>query len=167
MTGHLIPDGEVVVLLLKPSLWFIPMTSLMTLGVAGVIGVSAIVFAGKFGFSATPTSAINGAILLAGGRLMYATLQWMGRYYILTDMRIMALSGVFTTQVFQCPLRRIARVRILRTFRDRVLGVGNIEIIPMDENVPIGMWQTVSRPRALRERLAQAIARAKSTGRGV
>lgn len=167
MAGHMIPDGEVVILLLKPSLWFIPLSSLMTLGVAGVIAVAAILFAGRFGLSATPTSAINAAVLLAGGRLMYATLQWMGRYYLLTDMRLMSLSGVFNTQVSECPLRRVARVRTLRTFRDRVLGVGNIEIIPLDENLPIGLWQTVAKPRDVKERLTQAIARAKSSGRGV
>jgi hypothetical protein len=169
LTGHLIPDGEVVILLLKPSLWFIPLSSLMTLGVAALIALAGLLFAGTPYWPTalgSPATAVNFAVLLAAARVMWATLIWMGRYYVLTDMRVMALSGVFSTQVFQCPLRRVARVRVLRNFRDRMLRVGHVEIIPQDELVEVGLWQSVPRPRQVRDRLAQAIARAKSGGRG-
>ena len=40
--------------------------------------------------------------------------------------------------------------------------MGSIEIIPLDEAVPIGLWQTVSRPVAVNEQITAAITRAKS-----
>jgi hypothetical protein len=92
---------------------------------------------------------------------MWAVLQWMSRLYILTDLRIIRLSGVFTLDVFDCPLRKIARTRILYTVRERILGLGSVEIIPADENYPIGMWQTIARPVAINDQIVAAINRAK------
>jgi hypothetical protein len=77
-----------------------------------------------------------GAVLLAT-RLMLAAMQWMGRLYILTDMRIVTLSGVLTLSIFDCPLRKVARTRLLYTMRERICRLGSIEIIPSDESYPI------------------------------
>lgn len=164
LTSHLIPDHEVVILLIKPSLLFIPLSSMMTLGVSAVIALSGILFIDYL--PGASSSYVNLGILLAVSRLMWATLQWMGRYYILTDLRLMSLSGVFHTNVFQCPLRRVARVRLLRNFRERLLFLGNMEIIPQDDQMPVGIWQTLSEPTEILERVQRAIAKAKSTGRG-
>jgi uncharacterized membrane protein YdbT with pleckstrin-like domain len=164
VTGNLIPQGEMVVLLLKPSLLFIPLTSMMTLGVAGVIGVAGVVF-DQF-LPGSSTNYLSLAVLIAAARVMLATLIWMGRYYVLTDMRVMALSGVFSTTVYQCPLRKVGRVRVLRNLSERLLNVGSIEIIPSEENIAIGSWQIVAGPKALKERLQQAVAKARQTGRG-
>lgn len=163
LTRHLIPDGETVVLLLKPSLFYIPLTSMMTLGVAAVIALAGTLFDAQL--PGTASAYFNGAVLLGAVRLMWATLHWMGRYYILTDFRVMALSGVFQTVVQQCQLRRVARVRVLRTLKERMLGLGSVEVIPQEEELAIVMWQTVGVPSVLKERLQQAVARAKSGGR--
>jgi hypothetical protein len=95
------------------------------------------------------------------GRLTWSTLQWMGRLYILTDLRILRLAGVFTVDAYECPLRRIARTRIVRTSRERIVGVGSIEIIPQDEERAIDTWQTVARPKEVHETIVAAINRAK------
>jgi hypothetical protein len=162
LAGHLIQDGEIVQLLLKPSMLFVPLSSLWALGVAAMIGLAPRVFT----MPGSTSSYVNLAVLLAVGRLMWATLQWMGRYYILTDRRVMTLMGVFSTQVYQCPLRKVARVRVLRSLKDKALSLGTIELIPTEEEIAVGLWQTVDRPKWVRERVQQAVAKAKSGGRG-
>lgn len=159
LTRHLIPPSETVVLLLKPSLWFIPLTSLMTLGMGGVVALGGTLFDDQLPGHAS--TYLNVALTFGALRLMWATLQWMGRYYILTDARVMSVSGVLRTTVRQCLLRRVARVRILRTFKERVCLLGSVEIIPMDEEDPIVVWLSVGGPRGLKERLQRAVARAK------
>jgi hypothetical protein len=92
---------------------------------------------------------------------MWSALQWMGRLYILTDLRIVRLSGVFSVEIVDCPLRKVARTRLIRTVRERLTGVGTIEIIPSDEQIPISYWNTIARPRNVQDQIIAAINRAR------
>jgi hypothetical protein len=159
LTSHIIQDGEIILLILKPSLWFI---------ILSMLRFAAVILIGMIGgkvfddyLPGPPRVYVEVGMILLVGRLMWAVLQWMSRLYILTDLRIIRLSGVFTLDVFDCPLRKIARTRILYTVRERILGLGSIEIIPSDENYPIGMWQTIARPIEINDQIVAAINRAK------
>jgi hypothetical protein len=107
---------------------------------------------------------IDLAAALIAARLMLATLAWMGRLYVLTDLRIVRLSGVLAVNVFDCPLRKIQLTRLQSPLRERVLGLGSIEIIPA-EGRPTN-WSIVSRPAEVHETIVAAINRAKQNGFG-
>ena len=158
--SHVLRDGELVLLILKPSLWFIIFNSIaFSTAVAIVAVVLAIVdhrMHDHFYFEA--------AVFFIVGRLMWAVLQWMGRLYILTDLRVLRITGVFGVEVFDCPLRKVVRARLVSTSREKLVGVGSIEIIPSDEAMPAGIWQTVAKPAEVHERLQSAINRAKQSG---
>ena len=62
----------------------------------------------------------------------------MGRLYILTDLRVLRLGGVMTVEVFNCPLRKVVRVRMVTPATEKAMAVGSIEIIPSDEEIPAG-----------------------------
>jgi hypothetical protein len=160
LAGHLLRDGEVVLLMLKPSLWSIPF-GMLRFAAAVLIAVIATVvwLPAREGH----WYAEAGAFLLAG-RAMWSILQWMGRLYVLTDMRILRVAGVFTVEVFDCPLRRVAQTRVTRSFRERLFQLGSIEIVPRDETVPPGVWQTVCTPVEVHEQIISAINRAKFGG---
>src|SRR6185503_11109165 len=104
------------------------------------------------------------AIFVVAGRIMWAVLQWMGRLYVLTDLRVLRLSGVFNVDIFDCPLRKVAEARITRTFRERMLRLGSIEIVPADEACPPGEWRTIKRPVEVLERIQATVRRAKQGG---
>jgi hypothetical protein len=106
------------------------------------------------------------ALFVITGRLMWAVLQWMGRIYILTDQRVLRIRGVFSVDIFDCPLRKVVRARMVSVSREKVVGVGSIEIIPSDESIPTAIWQTVAGPKEVLERLRAAITRAKQSGMG-
>ena len=53
---------------------------------------------------------IETTIFLIAGRVMGAVLQWMGRLYVLTDQRIIRLAGVFISDLYDCPLRKVSRI---------------------------------------------------------
>ena len=59
------------------------------------------------------------------------------------DGRCLACPGVFTVEIFDCPLRKIGQTRVIYSFRERLWGLGTIEITPQDETCPSGLWQTV------------------------
>jgi PH (Pleckstrin Homology) domain-containing protein len=157
-TGHILRDGELILLVLKPSLWFVPIHAAFFSAVVGCLAVGA-ALAGGVG----PRDRIyfDAAIILIGARLMWASLAWMGRLYVLTDQRILRLSGVFTIDLFDCPLRKVAQIKRSATVRERMLGLGSIEIYPGDEKRLPGSWQTVARPAEVQAEIVAAINRAK------
>jgi hypothetical protein len=165
MAGHVLRDGELVLLMLRPSRWFILLSSLKFLAIVIIAMVLAIVFGDKL-HQTRNEQPIEAAVLLMVGRLMWGVLQWYSRLYVLTDMRILSLSGVFNIDVFECPLRKVARIMRETTFKERVCRVGSIAIIPQDESMLIGHWQMVPRPRQVYERIVSAVSKAKQNGLG-
>jgi hypothetical protein len=159
LTRHILQDGEIVLLTAKPSLWFIPFTSLRFIAIVLILMIAARLLDEAIPYH-TRTYMEAGVIVLAG-RLMWAIMQWMSRLYILTDCRILALSGVFQANIFDCPLRKVARVRIVQSLRERPLNIGSIEIIPIDDTQPVGIWQTIARPREAHRVISSTLSRAR------
>lgn len=159
IAGHIIQDGELILLILKPSLWFIVLSMLKSAAFISILMIASVLFDDHLpGHSRTY---IEVGILALSGRLVWSILQWIGQLYILTEMRLLTLSGVFSQSIFDCPLRKIVRTRILRTMRERLMGLGSVEIIPVDENYSIGIWQTIAQPLAVNDQIIAAINRAK------
>ena len=99
---------------------------------------------------------------------MVAVVQWMRRLYVLTDLRVIRLAGVFSVDVFDCPLRKVAQTRVTTNVKERLCRVGSIEIEPCEppngceESLSAIVWQTVPRPVEVNERVATAVRRAKN-----
>jgi hypothetical protein len=163
ITNHILQDGELVLLVLKPSVWYVPLSSLWTIGIVLIVMLAALVFDDQIPGRASRW--VELAVFLIAGRVMWAVLQWMGRLYVLTDMRILRLSGVFNINIFDCPLRKVARTRVVRSMRERLLGLGSIEVTPCDADGAPGMWNTIAKPDLVNDQINAAINRAKS-GRG-
>lgn len=164
LTRHILQDGEIILLILKPSLWFIFLSMMRFAAAVLIVMLAKPVFDDQLPGPHRVYYEIGAFMLIA--RLMWAVLQWMSRLYILTDLRIVRLSGVFTLNIFDCPLRKLARTRILYTVRERLFRVGSIEIIPSDEQYPICIWQTVARPVETNDQIVAAINRAKQGRNG-
>jgi hypothetical protein len=162
LAAHILRDGEIILLLLKPSMWFIPLSSLTFSGGVLLLSLGTAVLEHR----AHDWLNFEAAGIIIIGRLVWAMMQWMGRLYVLTDQRILRLGGVFTIDVFDCPLRKIVRTRNVSNMRERMVAVGSIEIIPKDESMPTAVWQTISKPRQVHQKIIAAINRARQTGIG-
>lgn len=158
LTGHILRDGEVVMLILKPSLWFIAFASMRFLAAGLIVCIAASLWMGD---SAAVSSIVYTATFVVAGRVMWAVLTWMGRLYVLTDLRVIRLSGVFNVEIFDCALRKIAATRMTQTFRERLWRLGSIEIVPADESCPPSVWQTVRRPHEVHRIIQSTIDRAR------
>jgi len=159
LTAHILQDGEIVLLIVKPSLWYIVLSGLRFLAFVLILMIGATLLDDRM--PGRNIVYLDAGMFLLSGRIMWAVLQWMGRVYVLTDRRILALSGVFTIDVFDCPLRKVARTRILYSTRERVMRLGSIHIIPSDDELPDGLWLMIPRPAETHESVVAAINRAK------
>src|SRR5437016_9408385 len=164
MAGQVLRDGELILLLLRPSRWFILLTSLRFLGIVALAMALIVIFDEKIHGPKRQYFEIGSLLMV--GRLAWGVLQWMGRLYILTDLRIIRLAGVFSVDVFDCPLRKVARTLLEFSFQERLCRIGTIAIIPQDEEVPIAHWQMVSHPRKVHEQIMATISKAKQGGSG-
>jgi hypothetical protein len=157
LTRHLLREGEVILLVLKPSLWFILLSSLRVIAVTLIVAIAARLWM----HANTHTCAdITGFCIAA--RFLLAAVSWIGRLYVLTDQRVLRISGVLNVDICDCPLRKVARTRVLSSFCDKLLRLGSVEIIPQEEERPCALWQTIAKPVEVNERLTAAIRRAKS-----
>jgi hypothetical protein len=162
LASHILRDGEIVLLVLRPSLWFILLSSLRFVSAAVVLIL--LVHWRSVAEHGMVRSLIELGVSAISARLMWATLQWMSRLYVLTDMRILAVAGVFRAEIFDCPLRKVARTRLTRTLPEKITGVGSIEIIPQDDSLPFGQWQTIAQPVMIHEQIMATISRSKQGG---
>ena len=121
----MVDDGEIVVLVVRPSLWFVALTTLPWVpGAAVVTGGLAIVSSDPLIPWNVASSVLAGlAILLARGSIQL--LDWSRRVYILTDRRLISRARV-PMQVSQMPLREVARLEVSAPRVDRFLGVGMV-----------------------------------------
>jgi len=159
---HALRDGELIILALKPSLWFILLTSLRFIGCVLFLALAAALVQAptlERGWSIVPAS-----MFLIFGRLTWATLQWMGRIYVLTDQRILRVQGVLRMDVFDCPLRKIARADLMAGNRERLFRLGSIFITPIDTALPLAQWQMVARPAEVYARVVDEIERSRQAG---
>ena len=157
LTRHILRDGELVILILKPSLWFILFNAMWF----GAVVVIAMIAAQLWMPERAAHTVLEIGVILIAGRLMWAVLQWMGRLYVLTDLRVVRLSGVFNVDIIDCPLRKVAQARLVPSFRERLVRLGSIEVIPRDDTCPAADWRTIKRPNEVLRTLNATIERAK------
>jgi len=157
LTRHQLRDGEVILLVLKPAVWFILLVSLRFIAAVMIAAIAA-----RIWLHANTHLCVDGTVFCIAGRLMLASITWFGRLYVLTDQRVLRITGVLNVEIWDCPLRKVARTRVLRTFGEKILGLGSIEFIPQEEERPSALWQTVARPIEISEQLNETIRRAKA-----
>lgn len=158
LAGHALRDGEIIYLAIKPSRWFIVLSGLRFIASVLILAIAATVIDSRMD-SGSRWYYWEAALFLIFGRVTWATLQWMARLYVLTDQRILRIEGVFQVDVFDCPLREVGRVDVVRCTRERLFGLGTIVISRQPENAPAALWQMVCKPVEVQARIADAIER--------
>lgn len=156
----LIQGDEVIILLLKPSLWYVLLGSLESLGVIAIVTALMIWVREAFHIELYRD---DGMLILAGGlaaaRLAWQFLEWLSRTYVLTDRRVISVEGVLRIQVFQAELRRIQHTYLLLSLRERVFSLGTIAFSTAGSDIPAAYWVMIRRPLAVQHRIMQAIHR--------
>lgn len=159
LTGDLISDDEVVLLLLRPSVLYIPLASLGSLIVIGLLTFALAYLARLPWFGWTDTGAFTLGIGLAAIRLGWQFLEWWSRLYILTDRRVIRRMGVLRVIVFEAPLKNIQHTSIFASLRERFFGLGTIGFATSGSDVFDAYWVMVRRPYVVHKTVVDAIRR--------
>ena len=155
----LVQDDEVVILLLRPSLLFVPLASL---GGLTVIVVVMLILALMAPVSWVPWSELQAyalGVMAAAARLLWQTLEWWSRIYVLTDRRLIRRTGVLRVAVFEAPLRNIQHTSVFMMLRERLFGLGSIGFATAGSDVFDAFWVMVRKPFAVHRVVVDAIRR--------
>jgi len=117
-----------------------------------------------------PRDFVQGTVLgLAGAVWLVQGVRWayrvFGYNYRLTTRRVYADRGFLYAGYAALDLAAVARVLVTRTLPDRVLGVGQVWIVPEDKTKPTLVLEGVRRPREIADRLGELVQAAHDIGR--
>jgi membrane protein YdbS with pleckstrin-like domain len=161
LPADIIHDDEVIILLMRPSLWFIPLGSLAALMTIAIVTLIFALIASKFtrylGVADTHILALGTCIGML--RLFWQALEWINQIYVLTDRRVIRRSGVLRVSVFETPLTNIQHTSVFQRLRERVFGLGSIGFATSGSDVFDAFWYTIREPFAVHKTVLETIQR--------
>jgi hypothetical protein len=159
LTKDLVQDDEVIILLLRPSLLFVPLSALGGLAVIAVITFALAYMARLSWVGWSDTQAFMLGVSLCALRLGWQILEWYSRVYILTDRRIITRSGVVRVIVFQTALRNIQHTSVFFRLRERLCGLGTIGFATAGSDTFESFWVMVRQPQIVHRTIVDALRR--------
>lgn len=164
---RLLQGGEIVVLILKPSLWFILLSRLGWLATVAAIAAGLIWLEHRYGlgwYELQDVATLGmGAITAV---LLWQTLDWFSRVFVLTDRRVVRQMGVLRPQLFEAPLHRSQHTELLLTIRERLFGLGTIGFATAGTGIPEAYWVMLNSPHEVHHRVVRTINRYRRGGEG-
>jgi hypothetical protein len=155
----LLADGEVILLSIKPSRWFVLLTSIPVVVLAAFVagGAAAAQYAGSLPEKYEIVYILSAAAVLV--RLVAACVQWMGLRYVLTDRRILRLRTLPATTVFELPLEVVAEAGVSASPPEKLVGCGSVVFLGEDRRSVGVAWVSVANPRQVARTVDEAVER--------
>ncbi len=159
LPAELLQPGEIIVLLLKPSPWFVllaPFRTLAAIVIATLIADTAGTYLAH-GISRQNIFLIGAALVLL--RVFWQFLEWLSRVYVLTDQRVIAVAGVLRVRVFETPLGNIQHTNLLFSLRERLFALGTVTFATAGTAVTEAYWLMLANPLEVHQKIVQTLKR--------
>jgi hypothetical protein len=159
LARDLLQQDEIIVLLIRPSLWYVLLSSLGSLGLIA-LATFALAYMSRLpwaGWNDVQVFALGAG--LAALRLGWQIMDWMSRVYVLTDRRIITRGGVLHVAVYQAPLRNIQHTAVFADLRERLFGLGTIGFATAGSDTFDSLWLMVRQPHHVHRTVVEAMRR--------
>lgn len=159
LPADLIRDDEIILLILRPSMWYILFSCTTSLALIAILSLA------LAWLSTVPWSrwsdfhAIELGFALAALRLSWQILEWWNRLYVLTDRRVIRRAGVLRVFVFEAALNRIQHTVVVRGVLERLAGLGTIGFATAGSDTFDAFWVTIRQPFKVHRTVVDAIRR--------
>ena len=117
---------------------------------------AAAIFFPVFGWIIAAVAAI--LLLVPIATLVRDFLTWFNRQYIITNRRVMQISGVFNKNVTDSSLEKVNDVKMVQSALGRVFDYGDIEILTASE-LGVNLFRWIDRPVHFKTAMLNAKAR--------
>ena len=142
--ASMLEPSEIIVGQWRPSAWFVLLRSariLIFIVLCTLLGAAG---AGAAGLAWGSQLVQLGAILIVV-RLAFAISDWSSRVYVLTDRRVLRRRGVLAPTVYSAELRNLRRIELVRSWWERLLGIGTVTFSARPEGPHDAAWLMVGR----------------------
>jgi len=159
---QILQEDEEVILLTKPSLFFIFFDSVLFVAGALMLGsVGARLAVGSEHLTPRGVATVTG--LVCAGRLVWSLMVWSSHRYMLTNLRVVTIKGVINVRMFQAQLRKIQKTELYRPILQRLVGTGTIGFATAAAAGDVeSTWVMIARPGWVHARVVEAIHKAQS-----
>jgi hypothetical protein len=151
-----IDGGEIVLFAIKPSMWRPVFDS--AAWIVGACLLTAIMtgFGQPIpGLSLAATAQV--LLLVALARLGLAIGQWIPRWHVLTNRRIIDIEGLRCPTIRSCALVRIRNTYLRPSSVESVTGLGTILFMTSDPEMVPHIWRSVREPEQVHAKVRRAI----------
>ncbi len=152
----LLHGNEIVILLVRPSIWYPLAGSLRFSAVVVLLAVWLGPRAMASHWLQFQTLITLPAILITV-RVAYAIMDWLSHWYMLTNCRIITIKGVRQPVFFQASLSKLSDVQLIRTPLERFLGLGSIGFSTDSHINPDSLWHWIARPDRVHQRIVRTM----------
>lgn len=160
LPAQLLQPGEVIILLIKPSPWFILLVPLRFFAVVVLLAALVILLERKgIDVGIERYDLVVAALGLIGVRLFWQMLEWLSRVYVLTDQRIIRVKGVLSVQVFECPLAKVQQTDLILPLLQRVFWLGTIGFATAGTAFREAYWFMIARPLDVHAKIIETMRR--------
>jgi membrane protein YdbS with pleckstrin-like domain len=159
LTRDLLEQDEVIILLLRPSLWYVPLAALASLGLIA-LATFALAYMSRLpwaGWNDVQVFALGAGLVAL--RLGWQVMEWMSRVYVLTDRRIIVRAGVLRVTVFQAPLKNIQHTAMFSGMRERLFGLGTVAFATAGSDTFDALWVMLRNPHHVHRTVIEAVRR--------
>lgn len=158
---ELLQSGETIILLLKPSPWYILLQSLGFIAGTAVL-VVLLIMLWRSGYSMWGIGKRDIVVLglaAIGARLFWQFLEWLSRIYVLTDRRVIRIRGVIRVHVFETRLQQIQHTTLFFSLRERIFGLGTLGFATAGTALTEAYWQMLAHPMEVQRVVIETINR--------
>ena len=156
---ELLHGGEIIVLLLKPSPWYIVLAPLQTLVALAVGTLAAALLVSHTPVDLARRDVILLGVALIGLRLFWQLLEWLSRVYVLTDQRVIAVAGVIRIAVFQARHGQVQHTHLTFSLRERLFRLGTIGFATAGTAAVEAVWRMIPSPLETHQEVVRVINR--------
>jgi len=148
--------GENVLLAIKPSMWRLLIDSGLWLLATGLFSAIALWSRRSLpGLSVTMTAQL--ALFIGLVRFVIALIQWIPRWHVLTNRRIMDIRGIREPQVTSCTLVELRNTHLHSSFIERLVRIGTITFVTTSDTFRLPKWRSIANPDLVHAKIRRAI----------
>jgi uncharacterized membrane protein YdbT with pleckstrin-like domain len=159
LPAELLQPGEIIILLLKPSPWFILLAPLRILTAIVILAIAADSINSYLQLHVSSQNIYLAAMFLLLARVFWQFLEWLSRVYVLTDRRVIAVAGVLRVGVFETPLEKIQHTNLHFSLRERLFALGTISFATAGTAFTEAWWVMLSNPLEVHQKVVQTLSR--------
>ncbi|MEM1355224.1 MAG: PH domain-containing protein [Planctomycetota bacterium] len=157
---ELLQPGEVIVLLLKPSPLFILLMPIRFIAAVVLIAMLARLLMNKgISLGLGSHDLVVTVVAVIGLRLFWELLHWLSHVYVLTDQRVIRVSGVLNVHVFEAPLKQVLQTDLVLPLVLRVFGLGTIAFATAGTATREAYWLLLAKPLEVHQKVVETLRR--------